>query len=181
MNANAALARYGLVAQTFHWCVVLLLIGLFVSNSLRESAPENEDWRLFWLNLHMSLGFLLCMVTVARLGWGRLAPPPAPVAASPWMRFLAKTSHLLLNLATLLIPITGYLRVASKDEEANFFGLEVPSLTCDQPWLHAPIEQWLHGEPMELFLYTLIGLHVAAALWHQFVRRDDGLRRMLPW
>ncbi|WP_295403858.1 cytochrome b/b6 domain-containing protein [uncultured Thiocystis sp.] len=62
MNANAALARYGLVAQTFHWCVVLLLIGLFVSNSLRESAPENEDWRLFWLNLHMSLGFLLCLV-----------------------------------------------------------------------------------------------------------------------
>jgi cytochrome b561 len=27
---------------------------------------------------------------------------------------------------------------------------------------------------------VLIPLHVAAALYHQFIRRDDVLRRMLP-
>jgi superoxide oxidase len=38
-----------------------------------------------------------------------------------------------------------------------------------------------HGQPTEVYLYLLIGLHVAAALWHQYFRRDGVLLRMLPW
>ena len=30
-------------------------------------------------------------------------------------------------------------------------------------------------------LGAMVALHVAAALWHHHVRRDDTLRRMLPW
>ena len=71
----------------------MLLIGLFVSNSLRESAPEGEDWRLFWLHLHMSLGFLLCMVTIARLGWSRLTPPPSGISLSGGMMASAAGCH----------------------------------------------------------------------------------------
>ncbi len=37
------------------------------------------------------------------------------------------------------------------------------------------------GEPLEVFFCVVIGLHVAAALWQQYHRRDGAIARMLPW
>ncbi len=54
MNQDAKIERYGLVAQGFHWLVALLLLGLFVTNSVREAVPEESQ--IGWLRLHMSLG-----------------------------------------------------------------------------------------------------------------------------
>jgi len=179
VSQDIKVARYGLVAQGFHWLVALLLLGLFVTNSLREAAPEASE--LFWLRLHMSLGILVFLVTIARIGWRKIVPPPAMLDAPKWSQFAANAAHVLLNLATLLVPIFGYLRVASKGYAADFFGAQIPSITGEMHALHELMENVFHGEPMELFLYALIALHVVAALWHQYVLKDNGLRRMLPW
>jgi len=59
------------------------------------------------------------------------------------------------------------------------FGLELPKLigTRAQGW------GWT-GDVHNLLAYyvmlTLIGLHVAAGLYHYFIRRDGVLQRMLP-
>jgi cytochrome b561 len=37
----------------------------------------------------------------------------------------------------------------------------------------------IHGY-LAYALFTLAGLHILAALWHQFIRRDGLLRRMWP-
>lgn len=171
--------RYGLVAQGFHWLVALLLLGLFVTNSIRESVPEDAE--KFWLHLHMSLGILVFLVTIARIGWRKLVPPPPLLDAPAWSQMAANGAHVLLNLATLFVPIFGYLRVASKNFPADFFGIQIPSITGEIHWLHEAMEEFFHGEPMEIFFYVLIGLHVAAALWHQYVLKDNALKRMLPW
>lgn len=167
-----------MVAQGFHWLVVLLIVGLLVSDSLRDGAPKGSDLRTYWLNLHMSVGILLFFVTIARIGWGRLVPSPVP--APQRSMYAARAAHGLLMLSTLLIPVFGYLRVASKGRAADFFGAQIPSVVGDMPWLHSLMKVF-HGEPMELFLYALVGLHVAAALWHQYALHDGTLNRMLPW
>jgi len=41
-----------------------------------------------------------------------------------------------------------------------------------------PTEE-IHGY-LAYALFTLIGIHVLAALWHQFIRRDKILSRMWP-
>jgi superoxide oxidase len=179
MNQDTQIERYGLVAQGFHWLVVLLLVGVFVTNSVRETMPE--DGEAYWRNLHMSLGILIFLVTIARLGWRRIVPPPALIDAPKWSQLAANIVHVLLNLATLLVPIFGYLRVASKGYAADFFGTQVPSILGEMPALHEIMEEFFHGEPMEIMLYILIALHVAAALWHQYFIKDNALRRMLPW
>jgi cytochrome b561 len=173
-------ARYGLIAQGFHWLVALLIVGLLVTDSLREAAPKDSEAAATWLHLHMSLGMLVFLVAVARIGWAKLVPPPPPVLAPRWSTTAAVAAHVLLNLATLLIPIFGYLRVASKGRTADFFGVQIPSLIGDQPWLH-DLMRIAHGFPMEVFLYALVGLHVAAAIWHQYERHDGALARTLPW
>lgn len=180
MSLDSSLKRYTPISQLFHWVVVLLIIGLLVTDSLREGAPKPSDLRTEWLNLHMSLGILLFLVVIARILWTRLTPQPAPVPGARWTQVAAQAAHGLLNLATLLIPIFGFLRVSSKDRAADFFGIQIPSVTGDLPWLN----DWMHvfhGEPMEVALYALIALHVAAALWHQWIKRDGTLTRMLPW
>ncbi|NKN33723.1 cytochrome b [Marichromatium bheemlicum] len=181
MTQSSDFQRYGLVAQAFHWAIAILLLGLFLSNAMREITPRESELRMMWLNLHMSLGILVFGLTLARIAWRRLVPPPALLDAPAWSRAAATLGHLLLNLATLLVPISGYLRIASKDLPADFFGTAVPSLIGEMPAVHDFAKVWGHGELMELCFYALIALHVLAALWHQYIRRDNGLHRMLPW
>jgi cytochrome b561 len=177
---QAGVQKYGRVAQAFHWAVALLLLGLLVTNALRSGAAEGSDMRAFWFGLHMSFGILVFILTFARILWAKIAPPPELLDAPQWSVLAAKAAHLLLNLSTLVIPIFGYLRVASKGVPATFFGIPVPSLVGEQPWLH-DVMHVLHGAPMAIYLLALVGLHILAALWHQYVRKDHALERMLPW
>ncbi len=180
MNANPPLQRYGLLSQLFHWSVVALMIGLLVTDKLREAAPKDTPLRTEWLNLHMSLGILLFLVVIARILWTRLSPQPAPLPGAQWTLITAKLTHGLLNLATLVVPIFGYLRVASKGRAADFFGVQIPSVIGQVPQINDAMHIF-HGEPMEVFFYVVIGLHVAAAFWHQYYKRDGAMARMLPW
>ncbi len=59
------------------------------------------------------------------------------------------------------------------------FGLELPKLVGTR----VPGWGWtgdVHGILANYGLLVLVGLHVAAALYHYFVRRDGVLQRMLP-
>jgi superoxide oxidase len=181
MNPTPTVQRYDPISQLFHWTVVVLMIGLLVTNTLRGEAPKDSDLRTFYLNLHVSFGILIFFVVIARIVWSRVVGAPAPVDAPRWSQIAAKVTHVALNLATLLVPISGYLRLASKDRVADFFGLvQIPSLVGDNPAINEAMHLF-HGEPMEVFFYVVIGLHVAAAVWHQYVRHDRALERMLPW
>lgn len=179
MNQETQIQRYNLVAQALHWFVVALLVGVFVTNSIREAVPEDSE--AYWRNIHMSIGILIFLTTFIRIAWRRVAPPPPLVNAPKWSQLAANIAHVVLNLATLLVPIFGYLRVASKGYAADFFGTRIPSIIGEMPGLHKLMEDVFHGEPMEIMLYSLIAIHVLAALWHQYVLKDNALRRMLPW
>jgi cytochrome b561 len=179
MTESSSAARYNLFSQFFHWFVAILLFALLGTNLLREMAEKGSAARTDWLNLHMSLGILLFGIVILRLLWTRISWQPAPLGPAI-TRLLAKVAHVLLNLATLLVPIGGYLRIASKDVPADFFGTPVPSLIGEQPWLH-DIAKIGHGPYMEVFFLVLITLHVLAALWHQYLLHDGAIDRMVPW
>ncbi|WP_295452644.1 cytochrome b [uncultured Thiodictyon sp.] len=180
MSENPSLTRYNLLSQIFHWTVVVLMIGLFVTDSLREGAPKDTPERLAFLNLHMSFGISLFVVVIFRILWSRISDQPAPVPGARWTQVSAKVVHLLLNIATLVVPVFGYLRAASKPRPIEFFGTELPNLIGKAPGVNDAMHIF-HGEPMAIFFYVVIGLHVAAALWHQWAKRDGTLSRMLPW
>lgn len=182
MNENAApIQKYNLIAQLLHWFAALLLFGLLATNAMREIAGEGSELAGTALNWHMSLGILIFLVTIARIGWRKVSPPPALADAPKWSQLAATAGHVLLNLSTLLIPIAGYLRVSSAGHPADFFGVKIASITGEMPGLHMLTEHVTHGDPMKIFILALVGLHIVAALWHQYVWKDTVLRRMLPW
>lgn len=42
------------------------------------------------------------------------------------------------------------------------------------------IGKMLHGEVMEIIVLTIIGGHIAAALYHQFIKKDKIMSRIKP-
>jgi cytochrome b561 len=79
----------------------------------------------------------------------------------------------------IAMPVSGYLNAASAGHAVSFFGIvDVPPLVGESPRLsQAAVAIHLAGQ---FAVYALVGVHVAAALVHRFVRRNAILDRMLP-
>ncbi|CAH2604867.1 Cytochrome b [Rhodovastum atsumiense] len=174
-TASIRIPRYSFTARTYHWITVLLMAGMFLTYWVHELAGRDNPLNAAAMNLHTSFGLLILGLTVLRL----LIRPRPPQVTGPFIgELLRKSMHYLLLTATLLLPITGYLRRASRGRASDFFGYQIPSLTGDWPAINEAMKL-LHGDIMQYALLALIGLHAAAALGHHYLLKDDTLRRML--
>jgi cytochrome b561 len=106
----------------------------------------------------------------------------------PTARLVAHATHYFFYFLIIVIPLSGWLMVSASSlgNGTLFFGLfewpNVPFL-ADLPRADKrPMHEMF--EAVHVFLawsaVVLIPVHVAAALYHQFLRRDDVLRRMIP-
>ncbi len=87
--------------------------------------------------------------------------------------------HWLLYLLLFALPVLGWINASWRGFPVIMFGLELPKLVGTR----VPGWGWtgdVHGILANYGLLVLVGLHVAAALYHYFVRRDGVLQRMLP-
>jgi cytochrome b561 len=169
--------KYGPAAMTLHWVVaILLLAGLVLAWVLpRKSAPGYDTI----LELHKSVGIMVLALVVARLLW-RIGNPVAPAAGlTPLETRLSELTHWALYAIMLLIPLTGYLFSSTDGQHLDFFGLFTAAspLPTDRT-VSRPLE-FLH-KTGQYAIYGFVGLHVLAALYHYFVKRDGVLQRMLP-
>lgn len=96
--------RYGAVAQSLHWLVVVLVIlawVLGVSDDLLPKGPAREAG----LYIHITAGLLVIVLTFARLLW-RTADPSPPAentefgdwSFAGWMGLGAKLAHFGLSV-----------------------------------------------------------------------------------
>ena len=141
----------------------------------RNTQPETL------INLHFSIGVLILFLAVGRLGWRLTHPEPPPLdGIPPWQVQSARVVHWLLYLLLFVVPILGWLAASWRGFPVIMFGLfELPKLLATR----APGLGWtgdVHGLLANYLMLALVGLHVAAALYHYFIRRDGVLQRMLP-
>jgi cytochrome b561 len=169
--------RYGKTAVALHWVVALLILAALVLAWVlpRKNAPGYEAL----LELHKSVGLVVLAVVVPRLLW-RLGNPVAPAASLTALEArLSEITHWALYAVMFLIPLTGYLFASMEGQHLDFFGLFTATspLPTDRT-VSRPLE-FLH-KTGQYAIYGFVGLHVAAALYHHFVKRDGVLQRMLP-
>ncbi len=177
---NAPTVRvYSPVAKTLHWLVVLLIVIQFVTAFLLPDIGPNTPPSGV-ISMHFSFGVTILAVMVIRFVHRLLHPVPLEASAAPaWERLLAKTVHRLIYLILLVSPVLGWASASAHRLAVRPFGIfELPAIA-------APKAHWalVAGDIHMLAMWTLlvlIGLHVAGALFHQIVRRDDTLQRMLP-
>lgn len=182
------------LAKGFHWTMAF---GLFGNGFLGLSMVWRRDEMLTGqLNtevfgmpvfeayqLHKSLGVTLLLLAVARFASSLLSPGPSLPKDTPvWERIAARTSHRLLYALMFLLPLSGWLMVSASPlgiPTIIFGAVELPALVAPDAGLEA-LSKVFHIT-VAAALATIVVLHVAAALKHQFLDHDDVLRRMMPF
>jgi cytochrome b561 len=172
--------NYGAPAKFLHWTIVILIIAQYVIIQAAEDLPNGIE-KLSQVSLHKSIGMLVLLLALARIGW-KVANrgKPAPVNMPGWQTKAAAASHGLLYLLVLLQPVSGWAMSSSANYPVTLFGwFEFPALVAPDRDLHEGLEE-LH-EALFTVMAIVALVHAAAAVYHHFGMKDDTLRRMLPF
>jgi cytochrome b561/uncharacterized protein YbjT (DUF2867 family) len=178
-RSTAATGAYSSIAKSLHWLVFALVLVQFVIGWTMPSIRRGViPGRL--INLHLSFGVLIMAVALIRVLWRRAYPVATAAENIPrWEQALARATHLLMYALLLLLPILGWAAASARDWTVRVFDLvTLPHLIAAGTKIG-----FIAGDAHVVLSYVLlglIGLHVAAALYHYFVRRDRVLQRMLP-
>lgn len=181
--------RYGTVAMLFHWVIAALLIANIALGLYFADLPP-DPFKGELAQWHKSIGLTVLVLSVLRLGWRLTHPaPPLPAGMSWYLTAVARATHYLFYFLIVAIPLTGWIMVsasASGRPTLYFHLFNWPHIwfLADLPRsqkvaMHESLES-VHSV-LAWSAIVLIPLHIAAALYHQFVRRDEMLLRMLPY
>jgi len=170
-------AAYSGLAKTFHWLIAALVLSQFVVSYLMPGiGPRTVPGTL--INLHFSLGVTIWMLMIVRWIHRLRHPVPMDAEIAPWERAGSHAIQMAFYAILLVSPLLGWASASAHRLPVGLFGLTLPALA-------APKARWAltAGDVHRYAMWTLlvlICLHVAAALYHRFVRHDGVLRRMLP-
>jgi cytochrome b561 len=170
--------NYGRISKIFHWLLFLLIVMMIVGALSTEDMPKGPE-KADLIQIHKSLGATILLLVCLRLFWRLVNPvPQAPADAPRWQRTLALLNHYGLYLLMLAQPLSGILMAQAEGHQvAPFHWFTLPQLVApDQA--RAEFYGTLHGS-LWIALATLAALHVVAAFYHHWLRRDDVLRRMI--
>lgn len=171
--------RYAASRRALHWSIALLMVLAYVFILGRENFERGSDARLAMVQAHFWVGIVILALMLPRLllVFSRPAPPVRPPLPA-WQAVPAKGLHLLLYAMLVAQPLLGLLTAWTDGKELllPFTQIVVPPLVSANEALAHRFED-LH-ELIGTVFYWVVGLHVAAALYHHFIRRDDTLRRM---
>jgi cytochrome b561 len=170
--------KYNRVAIVLHWVLALALIAQFGFGLWMEDIPKDPPGvRAYWFNLHKSFGLVMGFLVLWRLGWRvtHSVPPDLPNMPA-WQARVSKLNHGLMYLVMLAIPASGFLGSSFTQYPVKFFGYPLPRLWEPDPQMKELFSE-LH-EGSSWVLVGLLALHVAAVLWHVWVKKDGLLQRM---
>ena len=166
--------RYHPVLVVLHWLLALFLIGALIAGRFVLTPQDNADpAKLISFTLHMGLGLTILVLMLVRLGV-RLATahPPRVATGNTLADRLAPLTHWALYAVAIAMAVSGMVMSRQTGLPDAVFG--------DGPMpadFHSVAARGVHGL-LSLLLMALIALHVAAALWHQVIRRDGVMARM---
>ena len=181
--------RYGSVAMGFHWVIALLVLANIALGLYMADLPRGDPAKFAIFQIHKSIGLSVLMLSVARVIWRLVNPvPPLPRGMSPVLRIAARISHFLLYFLIVFIPLTGWILVSASPlgNGTLYFGLFTwPNLPFFAGMSRAALRPYheLFSNAHVLLAWSaivLLPIHVGAALYHHFLRRDDVLKRMVP-
>ncbi len=167
---------YPISAKLLHWASALMILSmLFLGVSMIQSLAP---WQVTALALHQSFGVLVLVLVVIRLlNKLRFESPSLPADLAKVQKVIAHGSHVLLYLGMLAMPISGWLMQSANGVMISPFGLfGLPALIEPNIEYYGLFRE-LHGL-IAWLLFALILLHIAGALYHGLVRRDNVLKSM---
>jgi cytochrome b561 len=180
--------RYSRAAMLFHWAIAtLVLLEFACAQSFSRFNPGDTWYFRAAYRMHMSAGMALLALSAAGVLW-RLSHtyPLLPGDMHRAIHVLAKIAHCLLYVFIVAVPLTGWAILSVRNAPAAILGtLNWPNIAYLAHMTHerrVGLNDFLFPIHAKLSYVgiALVGLHVAASLYHHFVRGDEVLMRMLP-
>nr|WP_314075811.1 cytochrome b [uncultured Roseococcus sp.] len=171
---------YPSTSKWFHWITVALIaVALPTGFVIKHLAEESKGG---FYAVHESAGLTILLVSALRLWW-RIRHPVPPDATLPApLRFAAQGVHHLLYAALMVQPLLGFFLT-------NAFGFPLRGETAYLGLIDFPkfmeanerlgnalgaLHAWLGWA-----IVVLLALHIAAVVFHQAIRKDGTLLRMV--
>jgi cytochrome b561 len=170
--------RYTGTARVLHWLAALLIfcgfsLGLFMTGL--EFSPAKFRYYAW----HKWIGITVFLLAAMRLAWRAAHPAPPPSSGMrAWKVRASHVSHALLYVLMLAIPLSGWIYSSSTGVSVVYLGLvPLPDLIPKDREIAKSL--LLLHKSLNYLLAAVVTLHIATALKHHFVDRDDILTRML--
>ena len=190
---------YTKTAVILHWLIAIAIFGMFALGWFMADLPKDVPkqtvfdvfdlgifhWtmaeeispRSFYFNLHKSFGVTILALIFLRVLWRVTHKPPAILASYKiWERKLATAAHHLLYSLMVLLPLSGVIMATYSKYGIKWFGIDFIK-GLDNNDLREIFKQ-VH-EILGIVILLIIVLHIAGALKHKFIDKDDTLKRML--
>ena len=184
---SASSERYSSVAIVLHWAIAFAIVGMILGGWFMSDLPDGAPGQYFLYQMHKSVGITILLLTIARMIW-RIMNPPPPLPDD--MNRLEKTGSHLVHLGfyglMIAMPLTGWLysSVSIKlDVPTVLYGViswpDVPFVTGLKTESASGIVNFVHSK-LAWVAIGLLALHVAGALKHEFSAEEGVLKRMIP-
>ncbi len=182
--------RYTAVAITLHWIIATAITGMIFAGWYMGDLPNGAPGKEQLYQLHKSMGITILTLTVARILWRIMnPPPPLPAGIPPLERAASHAVHLGFYALMILLPLTGWLYVSTAYE------FQVPTVLFGVvSWPHLPFVEGLktetaHGaiefvhSKLAWVVLALLALHIAGGIKHDMADEpsEQGVfKRMIP-
>ena len=174
--------RYGALAMLLHWGMAIALAALVGTGLYMVAMPTVgfDTTKITLILVHKAAGMGVLAAALLRLAW-RMANRMPRLAAglALWQQVAARFVHLALYGLMIALPVSGWLMSSAGGYPIPLFaGIVAPDLIGFNDFLFhllIAIHRWL-----AYAFILLASLHMAAALHHHAVLKDDTLRKMLP-
>ncbi|NRO99354.1 cytochrome b [Paraburkholderia sp. NMBU_R16] len=189
-----AVQRYTRVAILLHWSIAVLILANVACGLTVALLPDGtlSDESMRWvIDTHKSIGITVLGLAFLRVLW-RITqrPPPLPAEFPARERAAAHAVHIALYVLMFAMPVSGWLHdsawVAAASHPMYLYGLfQWPRvgfiMNLDPATKNQLHDQFgaLHTACSYVF-YSMLALHVAGALKHQWIDGHSVLRRMIP-
>lgn len=192
MSARNTSTDFGSVAKTFHWvtaaCIIIAYLSIYYVEWVLGGREARHPDRPMFMNIHWMAGLTVGAIILPRLWWKLTNVQPDPAPGRPIEHRLATLTHAALYAFLVAMPFTGYFGTGGPGTDFGLF--HVPSFknTAAFAWLSGALHvSWEEFEvPLDVVhhflgkwvIWIVVLGHVAAALYHHFVRHDRTLLRM---
>jgi cytochrome b561 len=165
--------QYSKRTALLHWLIFLLVVAaFFLGHELDESKDGAQRIALF--PLHFLLGDAVLLLTLLRIYFRKKDGEPAPANATPLLNKIAAATHSLLNISLIAVTLAGIATVATSGV--------IEALKRNDPSLIPDFDKIVAMGIHQLFIGVLLALlvfHIVATVYHQFIVKDNLLRRIM--
>ena len=168
--------RYHPFLVALHWGMALMIfLALAAGGLVLANMPADSPDKVSALGIHMIVGMVIGALLLVRLVTRlRSTHPTAATTGNDLMDRIGGWTHWAFYILIAAMVLSGLATAFGAGLFPIVYGGAAAALP---PALADLLPRQMHGLVSTLLL-GLIGLHLAAALYHQFILRDGLLRRM---